>query len=383
MESAETIFLAKTQLISNEMISLLNDQIFYIPNWKWLALIGLLFLATVLRYLFFAVIIYVKKLKLPIYKLSFYKHLSTHTIEKPLASVITLFIVLMGLNAISPGEKLSFSLTVFLKILIIYHLVALAYHAANALGETFEEFSSKAESTIDDQLSQIIKKTLRVFVVIVGVLIGLQNLGVNVTALLAGLGIGGVAIAFAAQDTVANVFGTITILFDSPFKIGDRIIVSGFDGIVEEVGFRSTRIRTLTNTLVTIPNSVIAKENIENISAKTFFRIRHVLGIEYSTPYDKIQNFCEQIRYLLNQNPNIDKTRIAVFFNGYGDSSLNVLVNCHLLVPDVNLELLEQEKILMEIYTIAAQLGVQFAFPSRTLYIQNQQTVKPFGMTTN
>lgn len=373
-DATQTFITEKSQLISSEILNLLNEKYVYIENWKWLALVALFFVAYLFRFILNHIIVYVKKLNLSIYQLSFYKHFSRNSIEKPIASVLALLFVITGLHAISPGEKLTEIVSTLLKVLIIYHLIVLSYHAANALGDAFEEFSSKTKSTIDDQLARIVKKTLRVLVVIMGVLIGLQNLGVNVTALLAGLGIGGVALAFAAQDTVSNVFGTITILFDSPFRMGDRILVSGFDGVVEEVGFRSTRIRTLTNSVVTIPNSVIAKENIENLSLRSHYRLRHVFGLEYTTPYEKIDQFCIQIRELLEKNQYVDKNRIVVYFNEYAESSLNVLMSCHLKLPDSVLDLSEQHQILGQIYHLADSLQIKFAFPSRTVYLENQKS---------
>lgn len=375
-ETPQTFIAEKSQIISSEILSLLNEKYLYIENWKWLALVALLFVAHLFRFIINHIIVHTKKLNLSIYKLSFYKHFSQNSVEKPIASVLALLLIVTGVHAISPGEKLTEILSTLLKVFIIYHLIVLSYHAANALGDAFEEFNSKTESTIDDQLARIVKKTLRVFTVIMGVLIGLQNLGVNVTALLAGLGIGGVALAFAAQDTVSNVFGTITILFDSPFRIGDRILVSGFDGTVEEVGFRSTRIRTLTNSIVTIPNSVIAKENIENLSLRTHFRLRHVFGVEYSTPYEKIDQFCIKIRELLQQNQYVDKDRIIVYFNEYAESSLNIIMICHLKIPETSLDLSEQHLILGQVYHLADSLQIQFAFPSRTLYLQNTDLQK-------
>lgn len=360
---------SKSQLISNEMMALLNEQFFYIPNWKWLALAALFFLAFIFRFVFYAAISKIKNFRLHIYKLSFYRHLSSHAIEKPLSSFLTLCLSLAILNAISPGEKLTDILTTLFKIMMIYHLIVLAYYCASAVGDTFEQISAKTPSTIDDQLAVILKKTLKVVVVVLGILIGLQNLGVNVTALLAGLGIGGIAIAFAAQDTVSNVFGTITILLDTPFKIGDRILVSKYDGTVEEVGFRSTRLRTLNNSIVIIPNSVIAKENIENLSARKFIRFRHIFGLEYSTTDLQITTFCDRIRQMLAQNTQIDKSRVAVHFNDYGESSLNILMSCH-ITAEGGKDAEEQQRILLQVYNIAAELNVQFAFPTRTVYLQ-------------
>ena len=204
----------------------------------------------------------------------------------------------------------------------------------------------------------------------------LQNFGVNVTALLAGLGIGGVALAFAAQDTVANVFGTITILLDSPFKLGDRVKILDVDGIILEVGFRSTRIRTLYNSVITLPNSVVAKEKIDNLTAReNIYRFRTVLGFTYAATQIQIEKFCENYKYFLKQEQFVDQERITIHFIDFAESSMNVLVNFHYTLNDSTLEFKTNENYLFQIHKIASEQGLSFAFPTRTLVIEGKAGV--------
>jgi MscS family membrane protein len=236
-------------------------------------------------------------------------------------------------------------------------------------------WAKETESEFDDQLAPFASRTLKVVVIIVGVLVGLQNFGVNVTALLAGLGIGGVALAFAAQDTVANVFGTITIILDRPFKLGEHIKVGDTEGIIEEVGFRSTRIRTFYNSLVTIPNSVMAKERIDNLSLRNgWIRCRHTLGFTYDATMEQIKQFTEELRYLVMQDPRVDRNRAFINFNSYGESSINVLVNFHFQVkPDEVIMQIENEYLEL-IHATAEKHKLSFAFPTRTLVVTNPAT---------
>jgi MscS family membrane protein len=249
--------------------------------------------------------------------------------------------------------------------------------AAEAFGHSMEEWATHTHNQFDDQLAPFASRTLKVLVIIVGVLVGLQNFGVNVTALLAGLGIGGVALAFAAQDTVSNVFGTITIILDQPFKLGDNIKVGDTEGTVTEVGFRSTRIRTYYNSIISIPNSVVAKERIDNLTLRNgWIRFRQVLGFTYSASPEQIRSFCDNLHYQLKQDKNIDQDRIAVAFNSFGDSSLNVLVQFHYTLDPEQSDVKKVEDLLILIAQIAVENKLEFAYPTRTLQIENSLAEK-------
>ena len=198
----------------------------------------------------------------------------------------------------------------------------------------------------------------------------------NVTALLAGLGIGGVALAFAAQDTVANVFGTITILLDTPFKLGDKIKIGDTDGTVEEVGFRSTRVRTYYNSLVHLPNSLVAKEKIDNMTHRNgWVRFRNVIGITYDANTRQIAQFSEALKAKLTQDKTIDQDRVSITFNSFGDSSLNILVMFHFKIKETEDEMVRNQTYLEMVYDVVTQLKLDFAFPTRTLIVQNKPEV--------
>ena len=270
------------------------------------------------------------------------------------------------------------------KIVLAVNLIRICYLAAESVGNNIGKLSANSKSPIiNDQLAPLATKTLKVFVVVVGSLIFLQNIGVDVTALLAGLGIGGVALAFAAQDTVANVFGTITILMDSPFRIGDRIRILDVDGIVTEVGFRSTQFRTLYNSLVIIPNSVVAKEKIDNLSQRhNTFRFKFVLGFTYSSPIDTISRFCDLLAEFLRTDKNVDPNRVVVTITEFAESSINVQVSYHYTFDDPTLENKVQQDHLIMIAKLTEELKIEFAFPTRTLMINNPSPEPPHKQNT-
>lgn len=265
------------------------------------------------------------------------------------------------------------------KVILAINLIRICYLAAEAVGNNIGRMGHPSRSPlINEQLAPLATKTLKVFVVVVGSLIFLQNLGVDVTALLAGLGIGGVALAFAAQDTVANVFGTITILMDTPFKIGDRIRILDVDGFVTEVGFRSTQFRTQYNSLVTIPNSTVAKEKIDNLTAReNVFRFRFTLGFTYSSPMASIQRFCELLQEFLRSEKKVDATRISVTITEFAESSINVLVSYHYHFDDPLQEQKVQHDHLVTIAQLTEELKIEFAFPTRTLMISQPNAPAP------
>ncbi len=260
---------------------------------------------------------------------------------------------------------------VVLKIALSGVFLWLIYRLLDVLSDFFIEAASKTESTLDDQLLPLLSKSMKIFVIIFGVLVIIQNLGVNVVSLLAGLGIGGFAVAFAAKDMVANFFGSLMILFDSPFQVGDWIKVGNAEGTVEEIGFRSTKIRTFYNSLISVPNADLATKEVDNMGRREYRRVREELGITYDTPPEKIEAFLEGIKNILKANPYTRKDYFHVVFNSYGSSSLNILIYFFLKVPDWSFELVEKQNILFEILRLADDLDVSFAFPTQTLHIES------------
>jgi len=252
------------------------------------------------------------------------------------------------------------------------------YRLVDLIEFYLHRWTSKTETLLDDQLVPLIRKTLRLFVVIVVVLFLAQNVFEwDIGALVAGLGIGGLAMALAAKDMLANLFGSITIFADRPFQMGDRIQVRGFDGMVEEVGFRSTRIRTLTGHLVTIPNAVIANEPVENIGRRP--TIRRVLNVTvtYDTAPEKVQRAVDILREMLDARKAHfpDDYPPRVYFSDFNADSLNVVVYYWFTPPDwweylefnhdFNLELLRR-------YNAE---GIEFAFPTQTLYVKQDSPI--------
>jgi len=353
----------------NSISELGKESWILMPNWKWLALIITVLFGLALQ----------KVLKIFFSRLK--KQNQFHTlhpilhyflelqVESALSWIATTAIWHALLSALDLHGGLEKSLGNLVQLIQWFYLIRVAYLGVEAIGLWINDVVAKTENTLDDQLAPLATKTLKVFVVVFGILIMLQGFGFNVMSLLAGLGLGGLALALAAQDTAANVFGSITIILDRPFQVGDWIKVGDTEGNVEEIGFRSTRIRTFYQSLITVPNSVMAKEKIDNMGARAKRRIRHTLGVTYDTPPEKIQKFLDTLKFHLSQHKDIDKDDIRVLFNQMGDFSLQVLVQFFVITSDPMEELELQQEILMDILRIAKQVEVEFAFPTQTLMV--------------
>lgn len=365
-------FTSKASFIGNDFESLLKDVIFIMPNWKWLILILLFASSFILRRIFQSLIVHIKKRFITDRKNSFTNEFLKLDLDQPMSWIFLSVFWLVTIDFIVLSTGLDKYLTYVFKIILIFNILKVCYMAVDAVGALIYQVVTKSENNIDDQLAPFAIKSLRILVIVLGVLLSLQNLGINVMSLIAGLGLGGLALALAAQDTAANFFGLITIFMDKPFKIGDWIKVTDTEGFVEEVGFRSTKIRTFYNSLITIPNSTIAKEKIDNMGARPLRRLRHNLGIHYDTPTTKIIELQYEIKKYLASLDFIRKEDIVVVLNNLGDFSLNILINCHILVSATDNELEMQNQILCSLLDICRQMQVEIPYPTRTVYYKNQ-----------
>ena len=234
----------------------------------------------------------------------------------------------------------------------------------------------KAEGTetkFDDLLLPLVAKTLKTFAVCIGLILFADVFELKVTALLGGLGLGGMALALASQDALSNVFGSFLVMIDRPFEIGDWIIFEDHEGAVESMGIRSTRIRTFYDSQVTVPNNKFTSAIVDNMGRRKFRRLRTTLGLEYDSTPAQITAFCEGVRELIRQHPRTRKDLFHVYFNNFGDNSLDVLLLCFMECSDYGEELQERQSLYLGIMQLAERLGVSFAFPTRTVHMFQQE----------
>ncbi len=248
-------------------------------------------------------------------------------------------------------------------------LMLLGFRLADIATDAFERRAALTESRIDDQLAPLLRTALKGGIALIGALFVLGNLGVNVTSLIAGLGLGGLAVALAAQDSIRNLLGGVTIFADRPFQVGDWVVMDDIEGTVEHVGFRSSRVRTFYNSVVTVPNARIVDTHVDNMGLREWRRYKTTLGLAYHTAPDQVQAFVEGVRALIRANPDMRTDYYIVEFHGYGPSSLDVLVYCFINAPNWNAELRTRHVLNLDIMRLAAELGVEFAFPTQTLHL--------------
>lgn len=373
MNDIENSLQASTRFISSETQEFLDTVLFLMPNGKWLALIGGLITLYFIRLFILGFFKRIKNTLSYFRDKSFMQFFLQLPLERGLSWAVVSLITTAFINSLGLPINMERNFELVLKLIFATNIIRICYLAVEAFGSKIQEWAKTTESQIDDQLAPLATKSLKVLVVITGVLVVLQNLGVNVTALLAGLGIGGVALAFAAQDTVANMFGTVTILLDAPFKLGDRIKIGDTEGHVIEVGFRSTRIRTLYNSVVVLPNSAVAKERIDNLTERNnWIRFRHIIGVTYDANPMQIAKFCTEMTAAFSKDNSIDPARIGVNLESYADSSINIIVAFHYKIQFGQTEGARNQVYLEMIRQALLNTGMDFAFPTRTMIHVNK-----------
>lgn len=371
----EKFLFEESHFFSVELTQFLKHTYLILPNWKWIVLVASILIGIAIRPIVQFLLKEFKKhnpwaKKFP---KSFTAYLFKLEIERPAAWLIVTLMWFGISDAIELSGKFETYWEHLLKAFLAIHVIRLVYCAVDAATQVFADIAAKTESTMDDQLVPFASKILKALVVILGFLIVLQSFGLNVMSLLAGLGLGGLALALAAQDTAANLFGSVTILIDNPCKIGDWVKVKDVEGTVEEIGFRSTRIRTFYNSVITIPNATMAKETIDNMGVRPARRVRQTIGLAYETTPEQIEEFCDRLRYLIRQDEKVISETVTVNFNNFNASTLDVLVNFHLRVYTGPEELEHQQRIFLEILKIGSEMKVEFAYPTQTVYYRGAQ----------
>ncbi|MFA5797026.1 MAG: mechanosensitive ion channel family protein [Candidatus Woesearchaeota archaeon] len=297
-------------------------------------------------------------------------------LEKPL--IFTLFII--GFTIIEQQLTLTpRGIQVWsriITILIIIDIIWILIRLTDAIIEHYlHPLVKKSESDLDDQLLPFAKTFVKVIIVIIGILFLIHNFGYDITSLIAGLGIGGLAFALAAQPLLTNLFGGIAIIADKPFAIGDRVRIDDkFEGYIIQIGMRSTTVKTGKGTILHVPNAVIASSVVENISTTKDHAIRATfdLGLVYNTSNAKIEEAVVIVKEILEKNPDVIKndpnSSYYVGFNMFKDSSLNVTVGySH---PPEKTSLIRTQ-INLEIKKRFEDAGIEFAYPTQTVYVKN------------
>lgn len=352
--------------IRNQIPSELKYKILTLEGWQWIAILLTIVVGMLVDKVVSLFLKGVMSSRIRGSKSVGYQGLSSDML-RPLGLLGMALIWWVGINQLGLSERALVVLLVAVKFLASLSAVWGAFRLADLLDAFLKNKASKTESKLDDQLAPLVTRSLKVFIFVIGLIFIANSLNLDVRGLLAGLGLGGLAFALAAKDLIQNLFGSITVLFDRPFYVGDWIVVGDVEGSVEEIGFRTTRIRTFYNSVITLPNSHLITASVDNMGSRRYRRYTTKLGLTYDTSPAKIEAFCEGVRELVRLHPYMRKDYYHVYFSGYGDSALEVMLYVFWETPDWGTELREKHRFLLDILRLAGELGVEFAYPTQTI----------------
>ena len=289
-------------------------------------------------------------------------------ITGPARILLWLLIMKAGVNIIGPSVTVRALMNVgtITTIAIIWAMLRL-------IDLVFEWWSNRLRKSGQESTIVLLnpsKTVLKIIIVLVGIVLWLDNIGYDVGTLLAGLGVGGIAVALAAQDTLRNFFGSIIVLLDRPYRVGQRIVIKGHDGVVENIGLRSTKIRLLNGHLTTVPNEQMAASDIENIGRRPHIRRLTNIAIPYDTPREKVDKAVNIIREILIDHEGLDPMLPPrVYFNEFNPASLNIIMLYWYHPPDYWSFLDFNQRVNMQIMQEFEKEGIRFALPANTTYL--------------
>ncbi len=296
---------------------------------------------------------------------------------RPLEFLIMVLAVYFAFNTLSfsgieDGTRYKSFINIIFNILIVIMVTWCLIRMVDYLAVVMAKRAEKTTSKVDDQIVLFFREAAKLLVIITSILFIVGSIfKLDVGSLVAGLGIGGLAIALAAQDTLKNLLASFIIFFDQPFQVGDFINVGGTYGVVEKIGFRSTRIRTLEKSYLTVPNDSLINRELDNLSLRTFRRAKFHVGLTYGTTIEQIQNIIRDVQQYIDDYALTNQDGL-VKFEEFGDSSLNLMVLYYVETQDWGVYLKVREEINFKIMEIVAAHGSDFAFPTQTVHLQKE-----------
>lgn len=291
-------------------------------------------------------------------------------IEEPLVLAFVLGGFWLGLSYLNLSDGFANFMEKAFYVAITFDVSWLVVRLVDALiVEYLTPLVKKTDADLDDQLLPIVRKSLKAVIWIIAIIVGLNNAGYNVGALLAGLGLGGLAFAMAAKDSVANLFGGISVFMDKPFKINDRIQIEGYDGTITDIGLRSTKLKTLAGRIVTIPNHKFTDSYIENVTSEPNRKKSLTLGLTYDMTPEDIQKGIDILKQI-DKESKYTEQECVVYFDSFGDFSLNIQFTYY-IKKGTDYWYLGPNHTNMQILKKFNEAGLEFAFPTQTIITQN------------
>ncbi len=348
----------------------LKTEILYNEVWKYLVSLVYIFLAFYLaKFLDYLTRVWIKKWsKKTNVQID---SLVLNLLNGPVKVVVFVIFLHIGLQVLQWPPKVQVALAKGFTVIVALSLTYMALKCVDLLvGYWHRRSAADADYALNDQLLPVLRKSLKVFVVVVAVLVTADNLEIKVTTALASLSIGGLAVGLAAQDTLANLFGAVAVFVDKPFRIGDLVRLEGVEGTVESIGVRSTRVRNLKGYLVTIPNKAVGNATITNLSRQPSIATEMNIGLAYDTSAEKLERALAILREIYGANQMIKG--LLVTFNTFKESSLNLQVTFAWTGLDAAKYSIGMEELNLKVKQRFDKEGIHFAFPTRTLYLKQE-----------
>lgn len=356
--------------IKSKMPEWTGNKFFIFLNGQWLAIFIILFIGFIFKHI-------TQFLTNRFIESQFKKHdllldRGPQRFSRPLGNFVFGLIYLLTINYLELTDAHLAILKRFGYVVLAVITVAIGHRLVDVFALYFAKRAHLTESKSDDILVPLLEKTAYVIVYTLGAVVILHAFTVNVSNLVAGLGIGGLAFAFAAKDSLANFFGSIMLVLDRPFDVGDVIQAGEISGTVMEVGFRSTTVRTFFDSIVTVSNGQLVNMVIDNKGKRRYRRYDIVFGLQYDTPAEKIEEFCTGVRRIIVGHKHTRQDSFHVYFTGFNDSSLDIKATLYWETMDYNRELSERHRFLIDVLRLGSNIGVEFAFPTRTVHLYNE-----------
>ncbi len=338
--------------------------------WQYLGFLLIIILSIILYFIF---LIIIKPFLVFVLDRILKKHLDLPVKYHKTARIISLFLIFYLMKyafaLLELPIRISSFLITALDIVNVVLLSFLVYRIVDIVIEFLSSIAKNTTSKMDDQVLPIIRQIIKILIIIGATIKVLILLNINITALIAGVSIGGLALALAAQDTVRNLIGSLMIFIDKPFQIDDWVQIDDMAGTVVEVGFRSTRIKQLDTSIISIPNGIISNKALINKGLRVFRLFETTIGVTYDTPLSNLKYFIEGLRKIAITHPSITEN-YYIYLQNLGDFSINILFRVYLKTSDYQKELALKEEITFLIMNLAESLNIRFAFPSQTLYVE-------------
>ncbi len=343
-----------------------------IELWQYLGLLIILVVSIVLFFILRKIVFYIlQKLQyLVIHKSSENINSALKKLTRPIVLLLLIGFIKILLPSLLLDLDINTIIFLVLNIMVTVFWIYVFLKLVKVVMSIYEDFAKSTHGKLDDQLVPILHNFLTGLVIFLGILKLLTLFGVEPVTVIAGASIGGIAVALASQDTVKNLIGTIMIFVDKPFHIGDWIEAGEVVGTVETVGFRSTTVRAADTSVYQIPNSTLSEMVVNNKGLRAFRRYSTNLGVRYDTPPELIEAFVVGVRKIIELHPATRDKAFNVEFIGFGDSALLILVNVYFIALDWNKEQASKHSLHLAILNLAKDLGVEFAFPSTTVMIE-------------